>query len=557
MRFRRLIQFISLGIFLFLLGTAVISESPAAADFFLRLDPVLITVTAAAGRIFPIEFLPAVIVILFAVAGGRIFCGFICPMGTTLDGGDKLFGSPLKTRPPEGFRKGKYAILAFLLGSAIFGVSFVFSASPLSLITRFYGLVLYPMFSFIAARGLEIIQPAADYFDLRALIYLQIKSPRFATQFFILIFFIILFACIRFSPRFWCRYLCPAGAFLALFSRKPLIRRRVSDDCTKCGKCVRRCPMNAISEENPEITRHEECIVCGTCENVCPVNAVSFAGKSRKQVSEPAPAISLSRRQFIYYGSAGAGTAILTLTGLTSPYGKPGEGQVAPPGLVRAPGSLPETDFLSRCVRCGECMAACPTNTLQPIWLSAGLIGIFSPALTPRRGYCDPGCTRCGDVCPTGAIRSLSKHERIWAKTGTAMIFRQKCLAWEYQKSCMVCDEVCPFDAIEFKREPGNPFAVPHVIEDNCAGCGYCEHFCPIQNQAAITVTPMGALRLADASYEAEGKRQGLNLRLKPKDAPYGFLPNESVPGFDEAPGFDNTPGFDNAPGFDDRGVQN
>ena len=74
----------------------------------------------------------------------------------------------------------------------------------------------------------------------------------------------------------------------------------------------------------------------------------------------------------------------------------------------------------------------------------------------------------------------------------------------------MVCDEVCPYDAIDFMREPGNPVPVPHVNEDRCAGCGYCEHHCPIQNQAAIVVTPLGALRPAQGSYEVLAKSQGL-----------------------------------------------
>ena len=138
------------------------------------------------------------------------------------------------------------------------------------------------------------------------------------------------------------------------------------------------------------------------------------------------PAFSPGRRGFLLAGLAGAGTAVVGLTGLNSPYGKPGPGLVAPPGLLRPPGSRPELDFLARCVRCGECSAACPTNTLQPIWLTAGWPALFSPVLTPRRGPCDPHCWRCGEVCPTQAIRFVSPRERIWAKTGTAMIFKAK-----------------------------------------------------------------------------------------------------------------------------------
>ena len=164
-------------------------------------------------------------------------------------------------------------------------------------------------------------------------------------------------------------------------------------------------------------------------------------------------------------------------------------------------------------------MAACPTNTLQPIWLKAGYMGLFSPAMTPRRGFCNPECRRCGEVCPTGAVSELTKDERIWAKTGTAVIFRRQCLAWEHKKSCMVCDEVCPFKAVEFQHEPGNPVPVPQVVEEKCAGCGSCEYYCPVQNRAAIVVTAMGALRLLKGSYREEGRKQGLRLSLKSAEA--------------------------------------
>jgi ferredoxin len=107
----------------------------------------------------------------------------------------------------------------------------------------------------------------------------------------------------------------------------------------------------------------------------------------------------------------------------------------------------------------------------------------------------------------------------------------------------MVCDEVCPYDAIDFMREPGNPMPVPHVIEDRCAGCGYCEHHCPIQNQAAIVVTPLGALRPPQGSYEVLAKSQGLSLTLKPTDAKPSVVPPETsmAPGFEGAgaPGFE------------------
>jgi len=539
--FRRLIQIFCLVLFLLLLAIASIAGiSMSSLDIFLQMDPGLVFITAISARIILFSFIPAAIILISIPFIGRVFCGYICPMGTTLDGTDALFGFKKKAYLfSKNLLKIKYIILVFLLGSALFGVSYVFVASPLSLITRFYGLILFPVISFLSREVLDIIRPLGDMLDITSLSFAQIRTIRFATQFFILFFFMIVFGMVKFSPRFWCRYLCPSGALLAFFSRSPIIRRQVSDNCTQCGECITKCPMSAIEIEIAQNTFHSECIVCRTCEEICPEKAVTFR-LSKDRGSVVPVSFAPARRQLLSTGLIGAGTAVMSLTGLNSLYGKPGDGQMGAKGLVRPPGAVAETDFLSRCVRCGECMIACPTNTLQPIWFAAGFPALFSPALTPRRGFCDPQCHECGKVCPTNAIRTIGKSDRIWAKTGTAHIIKQKCLAWEFKKSCMVCDEVCPFDAIEFLKEKGNKVPVPHVMENKCAGCGYCEYFCPVRNQAAIVVTPMDALRMNQGKYESEAHLKGFMLQLRPLDGkavPMKLYPktHEGIaPGFDE-----------------------
>ncbi len=540
-RFRRLVQTFCLVLFLALLTLACFSGiSMSSLDFFLQMDPSLVLISAISARIVLLSFIPAAIVLISGPFIGRVFCGYICPMGTTLDATDALFGS--KKKPylfSENLLKIKYMVLAFLIGSALFGVSYVFFASPLSLITRFYGLVLFPVISFLSKEALDIVRPLGDMLDINSISFAQVRIIRFDTQFFILFFFIAVICMVKFSPRFWCRYLCPSGALLAYVSKSPLIHRQVSDKCTQCGKCVQKCIMSAIETDMCENTSYSECIVCRTCEEICPEKAVSF-GLLKSSETSKFSTFSPKRRQLVSTGLIGAGTAVMTLTGLNSLYGKPGEGQVGAKGLVRPPGAVLETDFLSRCVRCGECMTACPTNTLQPIWFSAGFSALFSPAITPRRGFCNPQCHECGKVCPTDAIRPIEKSDRIWAKTGTAQIIRSKCLAWEFKKSCMVCDEVCPYDAIEFMKEKGNKVTVPHVIENKCAGCGYCEHFCPVQNQAAIVVTPMDALRMNQGKYEARARLKGFQLQLKPlgqktdSEDLIPEMPQGLAPGFDE-----------------------
>lgn len=518
---KRVVQGLCLVLFLALLaGAGHIAE----ADLFLRLDPSLVGITALSARVLKWLFLPALIVLLSAFLFGRAFCGYVCPMGTTIDLADKCVkkrGGKTQQAPEWLPPKLSLYILVFLAGAALSGVSLVFWVTPLGLITRLYGLIIYPVIELIADHTLAVFYPLANLLDIRALMFAEINPPRFAAQFFVLAIFILIFAAGKITPRFWCRYLCPAGGMLALAAKTPLIRRRVSDACNQCGICARDCPMGAIDTEHPEKTDHAACIACQNCAHICPQAAIEFSlmAPAHPNTAQKKPE-SPSRRKFLLAGLAGMGTAAVSLTGLNAVTDKKTEGEVRAARLIRPPGALPEASFLSACVRCGECMSACPTNTLQPIWFDAGIVGMFSPAIMPERKYCDPRCNICGAVCPTDAIRTLPAIERVWAKTGTAVIYRQKCLAWEHKKSCMVCDEVCPYDAVEFEKKPELPYPVPHVKEDRCAGCGYCEYYCPVQNDAAIVVTPMNEVRLTTGSYRKTGKIRGYKLTLRPESDP-------------------------------------
>jgi ferredoxin len=123
--------------------------------------------------------------------------------------------------------------------------------------------------------------------------------------------------------------------------------------------------------------------------------------------------------------------------------------------LVRPPGSLPEQQFLSRCIKCGQCMRICPTNVIHPAGLTAGLEGLWTPVLNFRIGTsgCLHNCIACGNLCPTAAIRPISLEERQGInryaeqgplKIGTAFIDRGRCLPWAMDRPCIVCQENCP-----------------------------------------------------------------------------------------------------------------
>ncbi|MGE0082829.1 MAG: 4Fe-4S binding protein [Desulfococcaceae bacterium] len=519
--FQRILQTLGFGLFAILLWLAAFPlTAPLPVDMFLRMDPLVFAGTCLSSRTFVTSLWTALLILALTPIIGRFFCSTLCPMGTTIDMADRL----LLRKAPAGLhsirhRKIKYLFLTLILASAFMGVSFVFLGSPLSLITRFYGMIIYPILCLLADMGLRSVRPIANSLDMTALAYAQTGSPRFALQWVTVFIFAGIFACAFVSPRFWCRNLCPAGAIFALFSFRPLIRRQVSEDCIDCGKCRKKCPMDAIAE-NPLITMHKECIVCQECVRICPVQAVSFSFSASIHDNPDLPRqipsdFSQDRRKLIGAALSGAGMAAVSMTGLNWRSSDIVPGEMLNPALIRPPGSLPEKDFLSRCIRCGECMKACPTNTLQPAGLISGFHGFFSPVITPRRGPCEAQCNICGQVCPTGAITSLPLEEKIWAKVGTAQILRHKCLAWEFDRKCLVCDEVCPYNAIDLKTLPDQKVPVPFVNESRCAGCGFCEFHCPVQAKAAIVVEPMEAIRLKSGSYSQKGRDIGLDLHIR------------------------------------------
>jgi ferredoxin-type protein NapF len=161
--------------------------------------------------------------------------------------------------------------------------------------------------------------------------------------------------------------------------------------------------------------------------------------------------------------------------------------------LIRPPGSEPVNAFVAACVRCGECMAVCPTNTLQPALGEGGWEALGTPILVPRLGPCAQDCEACGKVCPTGAIKPFSVAEKSYLFVGTAAVDRSACIAWAEGKQCVVCDEACSYDAIRLDVE--NEIGRPVVEQDICVGCGLCEFVCPVEPRSAIRVNASGDSR--------------------------------------------------------------
>ncbi len=213
----------------------------------------------------------------------------------------------------------------------------------------------------------------------------------------------------------------------------------------------------------------------------------------------PKPArLDLTRRGLIFGAAAGVGSVLMVRTSAL------GEGKTFSPGLIRPPGSLGEDEFLSKCIRCNECMKVCPTNAIQPALTEGGLEGLWTPVLKMRLGYCEYECSLCSQVCPTHAIQLLQLEEKQKVKIGMAFFDRNRCLPYASARTCIVCEEHCPtpkkaiwFQEVEVMTPEGKLTTVkqPRVNPELCTGCGVCENKCPITDQRGVYVTSVGETR--------------------------------------------------------------
>jgi ferredoxin len=510
-RMRRALQIVFLTIFLALIVLSAWPHLPVAPELFLQASPLLAGSSSLAARTFSMLLLPAIIILITALIAGRIFCAWVCPLGTLFD----LFGRRQPCAGAIRTRALKYLILCALLAAAAAGVNYSGLFDPLALLYRCVAFLLYPVSILAINLGLDALRPVAEHFRWLSLAYAYILQPMFIGAWFSALIVLCLLVLNRFAHRFWCRSLCPLGALLGIFASMSLVKRRISNACTSCGACVQPCPLQAIPQDTPTLTRISECSLCGTCAKVCPHNAITYGLQNHAPVSRQAL---LSKRSFI--AAAGVGLAAAGIERLS-----PRE-PLRPAGLLRPPGAVPEREFLRRCVRCGACMRVCPTNTLQPVLLEQGLEGLWTPRLVPRLAGCEQTCYVCGTVCPTDALRELSLEEKKHARIGTAYIVKDRCLVWAQDRLCLICDEQCPYNAIIFQWKDG--FRRPVVIEHKCNGCGYCEEQCPVAGESAIIVTYQGEIRLAQGSYVEAARQLRLDFNAEPGDDDFFLQPDAS-----------------------------
>ena len=199
----------------------------------------------------------------------------------------------------------------------------------------------------------------------------------------------------------------------------------------------------------------------------------------------------ISRRDF--FTRLAQGAALAATGGLVWSYLLRQQAR-ATPFAIRPPGARDEPDFYARCIKCGQCVDACPYDTLQLATADAG-IPIGTPYFIPRA----TPCYMCEDIpclaaCPTGALDPALQNIRD-SRMGLAVIDTENCLSWQGLR-CEICFRECPVQgaAITIENHPRrlskHAMFIPVVHSDACTGCGICEQACPTQEAAIRVLQP-------------------------------------------------------------------
>ncbi|MCG8648214.1 MAG: 4Fe-4S binding protein, partial [Pirellulales bacterium] len=235
---------------------ALSAKQPLPAEVFLAIDPLVSLSTAIASRSWVWSLVCAGIILIVCLLIPRGFCGYLCPLGTTIDLFDWAIASRTKrwNVAEDGWWVHiKYYLLAGTLVAALGGVlvSGFFAAIPV--ITRGLLFLGEPLQSG-ALRGWHLV-PAMNLGHLVSIVmFLAVLGLGFL------------------RPRFWCKYVCPSGAVFSLGNLFRATERKVESSCIHCNKCVEICPFDAIKPDFT--TRVTDCTLCQTCGGVCPTQAI-------------------------------------------------------------------------------------------------------------------------------------------------------------------------------------------------------------------------------------------------------------------------------------------
>ena len=495
------------------------------------------------GWFASIQFWPALLamhvgvvamLVVLTLVFGRIYCSVICPLGVMQDVISRLHGMRKKNRFTYSKEKRwlRYTVLAVFVASAVAGVNAVVSLlAPYSSYGRIAGSLMKPVYE----AGNNVLAAVAEHFNSYAFYSVDVWMKSLPTLVVASLTLVVIAVLAWRGGRTYCNTICPVGTILSFLARFSWLKVRIDGSkCVNCGLCTKNCKASAIDFKNHRID-YSRCVVCGDCIDKCRKGAISLSSRQAdkqtsrradKQTSKQADKLTggqvnkqagkqANNANLLVNSSAGdlsavnslsvdtgrrsflLGLAVASTAAAMAQEKKKVDGglaaiedKVAPERLtpITPPGSLSAQHFARHCTACQLCVSNCPNGVLRP---STDLSTFMQPTMSYERGYCRPECTRCGDVCPTGAINPITRADKSATQIGHAVWIKKNCVPLTDGVECGNCARHCPTGAITMV--PVDPkdersLKIPAVNEARCIGCGACENLCPARPFSAIYV---------------------------------------------------------------------
>lgn len=465
------------------------------------------TLHAYMGWMAKLQFLPAILalnagvvvaLVLLTLLFGRVYCSVICPLGVFQDGVSWLRAH--RSKAPFHYHKEmkwlRYCVWAVFVIALIAGVHVIVSVlAPYSAYGRMVQNLIQPVYLWCNNLLAAWAERAGSYAFYEKEVWIRSVSTFVVAVVTLVVIVVLSFK----GGRSWCNDVCPVGTTLSFFSRFAMFRPVIDHDkCKHCKACEQHCKARCIAiGKDTEKIDYSRCVDCFDCMEQCKFGALEYkyAWRSTKKADKVAPEEKepSGRRAFMTGAALAVGAATLkgvragaqeaakkTDGGFADILPKQAPERETP---VTPPGSKSVKHFYQHCTACQLCVAECPNNVLRP---SSDFKHMMQPEMSFEKGWCRPECTRCSQLCPSGAIREISREQKTQFHVGTARVNADLCLEATGKSACGKCHTACPSGAITMVQH--GEHHRPVVSEEICIGCGACEYLCPIRPISAITV---------------------------------------------------------------------